>query len=272
MSLSRPKRSCAPRVLAADREQLAWVRSDRMGAEEIAFSQHLSLAETLRPDICTPGTIDVIAANDLALHWVQTPPASLASFRELRLVALARCTQLFGGSPDDWRVGADWHATRPFVCVALPLERVVPVEQQLAALKLAARWHSAWSVLVCGVRPQTFPNDGWCALRSPSRVLLWHCRRSQVDRVAAWACDAREASATAALRAAQQMTIEMSRTGDSSEEPLHWMDLVADRPVADGELAHVIPVKHDSRFAGTVPLHSNEAAAALALQPLLGTR
>jgi hypothetical protein len=260
-------------VLAVDRAQLAWIREGGTGACAMESWPYRDASAAQWQDAfgdAKPGFIDAIACNDLALHWVQAPPASVASFAELRQVVQARCAHHYGGAAGDWRVAADWHARRPFVCVALPQDVVLPIEQRLAEFKLVPRWHSAWSVLNCGA-PQTFPSDGWSAVRSPARVVLWHCRDAQVDCMATWPVNAQEGTASAARRAVQQMQVEISRAAHSGGEVLHWMDLVADDAEPAGELPGVVPVRRDGRLAVMTPGLAGEAAAALALRALVGS-
>jgi hypothetical protein len=152
--------------------------------------------------------------------------------------------------------------------VALPQDVVVPIEERLAEFKLVPRWHSAWSVLNCAA-PHTFPSDGWSAVRSPARVVLWHCRDAQLDCMATWPVDAQEPTASAARRAVQQLQVEISRSARSGSEVLHWMDLVADDAIPAGELPGVVPMPRDGRLAAITPGLSSEAAAALALRALV---
>lgn len=273
MSRSLSDRANVSRVIAIDRAQLAWTRDSGTDASAVtSWSYRNASAAQWQHAFrnAKPGVIDVIAGNDVALHWLQAPPASAASFYELRLVAQARCAQLYGGAPGDWKVGADWHATRPFVCAALPQDVILSIEQRLAEFKLVPRWHSAWGVLNSGA-PQDFPTDGWSAVRSPARVVLWHCRDAQIDCMATWPVDAQEGTDSAARRAIQQMQVEISRAGHADGEVLHWMSLVADAAAPAGELAEVVPIRREGRLAAMTLDSASEAAAALALRALLGS-
>ena len=51
--------------------------------------------------------VDVIVANDVAVHWLQNPPPGVRSLNELRDVAGARCAHLFGGAPSHWHLAGD---------------------------------------------------------------------------------------------------------------------------------------------------------------------
>jgi len=271
VSRSQPEAGHAPRVLALDQARLAWMQQESSGASTVANWSHRNdsaapLQEALGK--VKPGFIDVIAGNDVAIHWVQTPPASLTSFEELRLVAGARCAHLYGGVPNDWHIAGDWHPARPFVCSALPRDVVLLIEQRLAEFKLVPRWHSAWSLLSCAVA-RAFASDGWSAVRSPARVVLWHCSGAQVDGMTTWPVDAHEDTASAARRARQQVRLEMSRSGHAGDGDLHWLDLAADDPQPPLDVLGVSALKRDPRIDGVRGTVPSEAATALALRKLL---
>lgn len=269
MSRSRPSRAARRPALAVDRHQLAWTRDSAAGNPLFGSCPYVrEPAPELRDAVegLRRGLIDIVAGNDLALHWVQTPPASLASFAELRLVAQARCVRLHGGTASEWRIAADWRADRPFVCAALPETVCAQIEQLLSPYKLVPRWHSAWSVLSSGMS-KGLPADGWSAVRSPARVVLWHCRDAQVDCMASWGVDPQQSGADAAQTALQHKQLEIARAGHADEGGLHWLDLgngKDDSPAADG----LLPIQLDRelpRNRGTAP---SEAGAALAIWSL----
>lgn len=225
MSLWRPKssRRSARAAWGLDARELAWrPTSEAAGAVRRATHAEASQALAQLP----PGSgVDVIAGNDVAVHWLQMPPASVASLDELRLVAAARCAHLYGGAPRDWWVAADWNATVPFVCAALPYSTVNPLQQKLAAAGVAARWHTAWGV-ACGCDANTFPADGWSALRSPHRVLLWHCREGRVDCLNMQGVAPGTTDEDANAQALRQIRIEGMRDASLVSETLHWVSMV----------------------------------------------
>ena len=100
------------------------------------------------------------------------PAGSVASLPELQLVAAARCAHLYGESPHDWWMAADWSATRPFVCAALPRALTAPLQQALDAAGVSARWHTSWSV-ACGDARQhvSLRSDGAPCARRPGSFL-----------------------------------------------------------------------------------------------------
>ena len=132
--------------------------------------------------------VEAIAANELAVHWLQQPPQAIQSLQELRLVAQARCAHLHGGRPDDWWVAGDWTVDRPFVCAALPRAVVQPLQDRCDRQGIRVRWHTVWSLLARH-RPASLPNEGWCGMRTASRALLWHCKDGQVTTLTGFAID-----------------------------------------------------------------------------------
>jgi hypothetical protein len=99
-------------------------------------------------------------------HWLQTPPAQVASLGELRGVAQARCSQLFGAAPatgsdaTGWSVSAHWHASQAFICTALPTAWAqalgAPPATQSASHDLVA--------LALQHYRASIPSTGWLAL------------------------------------------------------------------------------------------------------------
>lgn len=223
-------------VWGMDAQALAWRTAEgSVQLGELAEAGRAALAATQAAP-----HVDVIASNALAVHWVQQPPSSARGLEELKLVARARCAHLYGGTPTDWWIAGDWSSRRPFVCSALPRALAEPVQRTCEAQGVRVRWHSAWSVM-CSARARSFPADGWSAMRSPQRVMLWHCTRGQVDALSGVSTTP-EAS-RAELDAALQLQIKLESVGGGGAQPVHWADTKASR---------------------------NEAAAALLLADLLG--
>jgi hypothetical protein len=265
VSLSPPERSPIDRVLALDLEHLAWVQNGGAAARVMSWPYREASTAPLKDAMgaVRPGPVDLIVCNDTALHWLQAPPTSVSSFAELQLVAGARCAHLHGGSPADWRIAADWQTSRPFMCAAVPQDTALKIEQALSELNLKPRWHSAWSVLCCAAT-RILPPNGWSAVRTPTRVMLWHCRAGRVDCFAAWAVSPTEGSASAARRAIQQMHVENARSGHTGADALHWLDFVDRNALCAGELSGVTAV-WDARLDAAPDTDRSEAAVALAL-------
>jgi hypothetical protein len=110
----------------------------------------------------------LVFAPSMLRHWLQTPPAQIASLRELRDVANARCNQLFGAAPSTnndstgWSVSAHWHASQPFVCSALPAAWTQALETQTPAFAFSAQ-HDVVG-LVLQHTHAAIPRTGWLAL------------------------------------------------------------------------------------------------------------
>ncbi|MES3001255.1 MAG: hypothetical protein V4787_11245 [Pseudomonadota bacterium] len=214
-----------------DARDLAW-RPAQEAAGEVRRAPHAVAWPQALAQLDPGATVAVIAANDIAVHWLQTPPASVSSLDELRLVAAARCAHLHGGAPGDWWIAADWNATLPFVCAALPYSAVTPWQRKLATAGISAHWHTAWGV-ACGSVANTFPDDGWSALRGPTRFLLWHCRAGRVDCLGMQSMSPGTSDEDANAQALRQIRIEAMRDPSLSGEPPHWVNITAGGTDAD---------------------------------------
>jgi hypothetical protein len=207
-----------------DAHRLAWRSAGEGGAPQSAVH-----ADALAPALAqlpTGASVDLIAGNDIAVHWLQTPPASVTSLDELRLVAAARCAHLYGGSPQDWWIAAEWNATNPFVCAAVPHAVTAPLREKLADAGVHARWHTGWGV-ACTDRANTFPAEGWSALRSPTRMLLWHCRQGRINSLGSQSVSPDMTDHDGAAQALQQARLEALRDTSLSDGPVHWVTLAA---------------------------------------------
>lgn len=183
-------------------------------------------APTLTKQLVPRARVDMIVADDVAVHWLQTPTAGVQSLGELRQIAAARCAHLFGGVPAGWWVAGDWSATRPFVCAGLPLERVGPLQRALTEAGAQATWHTAWGLL-CSTQASTFPDDGWSALRSAGRVAVWRCRQGRVTALSSLNLGAQADAAEADDAVARLLRIEAARDPALVCGPVHWADLHA---------------------------------------------
>lgn len=259
-------------VLGVDRQSIAWAHRDAAGLGHMASRSWLAdpaaavravLAEC--GEIIRHAPVDAIVAGDVARHWLQTPPSKLVSFEELRLVARARCALLYGQTSADWLVVGDWQATRSFVCAALPVALMESLQQAFQAQGVTVRWHTAFSLL-CATQSHTFPADGWSAIRSPTKVMLWHCSHGYVDGLAELAVGIDESRESVVTRALLQMRIDASRMENLVPSLLHWFDLTdaENRSVPRG-----VKLVGLSILPRLVRNGLSESAFALLLRPLM---
>jgi hypothetical protein len=266
-----PEMTRSPRlVVAVDREELAWPEHGASDPPRILHRDWRAdpggaVADALGPAPRGKTGLDLIAASDLAMHWLQAPPRSLASFAELRLIAQSRCTHLYGGSAGDWWVAGDWRADISFVCAALPTSALLPLHNAFAARGVQTRWHLSWSLLGTA-RAGAFPSRGWSAVRSPRQVLLWHCSGGRVDALSAVRLSATESSADAVSRTLRHMRLAAPQVADLMPDSLSWLDLTAPHGAAPHG-ANAIRIEGICRDANAA---ATEAAAALTLRNLIG--
>lgn len=211
MSRWRPSRRARPALCGIGAASIAWRDA---GALRLADP-----AEAASAFAAMSGTIDVVAGNDLAVHWMQQPPAAVRSLQELQLVAAARCAHLHGGAPTDWWVAADWSLRHPFVCAALP--RATTARLQERARGASLRWHTAFGIVVeRGAR--SLPDEGWSALRTPLRVLLWHCTRGRADALTGFAVAPDAPHAAVEAQVGVHLQLEAAASDSPVDQRLHW--------------------------------------------------
>ena len=114
--------------------------------------------------------VHVVAGSSVARHWLQIAPPGLRSLSELQALVQSRADQLFGGDAE-WVVAADWHATRPFLCAALPRE-VDRLASSIARSR-GATSHLATSLSLALIQhARRLPADGWAVLHEPEALHL----------------------------------------------------------------------------------------------------
>lgn len=123
--------------------------------------------------------VHLVAGSGLARHWLQSAPPGLRTLSELRELVQSRADQLFGGDPG-WVVAADWHATRPFLCAALP-QGVERLASAVARTRRATP-HLATSLsLALAQHARSLPVDGWAVLHEPEALHLLYFSTGQLE-------------------------------------------------------------------------------------------
>lgn len=90
------------------------------------------------------GAVTVTVADEIARYVVLTLPAALESLGDARLWLAMRFEQIYGESPADWRIEADWHPGRPVLVCALPnvlLQGLQPLGVQSIAPAFLRIWN-----------------------------------------------------------------------------------------------------------------------------------
>lgn len=265
MSLWPPRfrAPAATLALGLDLRQLAWIKGESAAAE-ISTADHAEGVIAALVDAPDGAQLDIIAAADVAKHWLQVPPSSVRSLRELKLVAAARCAHLYGGSAGDWWVTGDWNSRRPFACAALPHSVAAPLASQFATRRGRVRWRTTWAI-ACSAFPAEFPADGWSALVSPAHAVVWHCRNGDVNCMGTVAIDPLASQPQRAEFVLQHIEVESRRCTDAPVANVHWLDLTGRKFEGSMPRIHWI-----LRGANGVHATGSEAAAAIRLHRLPG--
>lgn len=70
--------------------------------------------------VAAQGSVTVTVADELARYMVVTPPAGLETLQDARAWLAMHFEQVYGESPADWRIEADWRPGRAMLVCALP--------------------------------------------------------------------------------------------------------------------------------------------------------
>lgn len=99
-------------------------------------------------------------------YWLLELPAGVAGLRDGELLLNARFEALYGQSPADWLIRADWQAGKPMLACALP--RSLP--QALAGFRIT----TLQPALVADWNRSRLPATGvWCAATGGVLTLLY---------------------------------------------------------------------------------------------------
>lgn len=132
--------------------------ADAPGYEGIAAGVRQLLSEAG----CARWNASVVLADDLARMWQVAPPPASARLADLEAAAALRFQALYGDSPANWKLAADWDVAAPFLAAAMP-------RQLLALLEQAAREQQ---VRLVEITPQFIA--GWNQWRKALRPGAWY--------------------------------------------------------------------------------------------------
>ena len=104
-------------------------------AHEVELLCH-TLQQALQASGCTKLTSDIILADGWARYFMVAPPKNVANMVDCRAAASMRFHQLYGESPSDWQIHAEWDVNHPFLACALPNKLLAQIEQSISLQKL----------------------------------------------------------------------------------------------------------------------------------------
>ncbi len=88
--------------------------------------------------------VQLVLADDLVRMWRVVPPATASRLADLEAAAGLRFQSLYGESPANWQISADWSASAPFFAAAVPRDL-------LKLLQLVAQEHA---LHIVSIEPQ----------------------------------------------------------------------------------------------------------------------
>lgn len=206
-----------------------------MASGHVLTGEHSTLAQAIAP-LHSGDMLDVIVASDVAVHWLQAVPQSVASLAELRRAAAARCVQLFGATAGGWRVAGDWQTRQPFPCAAFPHSFADRIARAARTPESRIRW-STGPMTALARSGNGLPPQGWTCLRTASTMALWHATLGRIDRLAILRVDPRQGEPEVRRQAGLHIALIHARDGLKSSETIHWVEAPADACAPDSVLA-----------------------------------
>lgn len=244
--LTKLKLCPALQTIAIGSSGAAWmtpVAGQKIQLHSVAWQeqQTASLAiESLlrRLSIERTSAVQWVAAPSLLKHWLQEPPDHVQSLSELHAVSHHRAQHLFGsvqpfsttGQATSWNISADWHASRSYLCAALPQNWAAPLMGKESMQDTIVVSNKASAIvsplqLVFSKFQKQFPSHGWLAVVAANALYLMNFKNKQCVHF-------RSLQLAIDLKIEELQTIalvewrrDMLRTQQNSEQ-LHWLCLM----------------------------------------------
>ena len=107
----------------------------------------------------------IVLSDSLARLWMVEPPINASSMSDLQAATAARFQTLYGETPSQWLIQADYQPDRPFLAVAMP-------NAWLEALLMVKR---DFNMKIIEIAPQSvIAYNRWCHLLQPGSWLVNH--------------------------------------------------------------------------------------------------
>jgi hypothetical protein len=244
--LTKLKLRPALQTIAIGSSGAAWmtpVAGQKMQLHSVMWQEQQTAEQAIesllrRLSIERSSAVQWVVAPSLLKHWLQQPPDHVQSLNELHAVSHQRAQHLFGsvqpssmsGQASTWLVSADWHASRAFLCAALPQNWAAPLmgkesmQDTIVVSNKASAIVSPLQLILSKFQKQ-FPSHGWLAVVTANTLYLMNFKNKQCVHFHSLqlAIDLKiEELQTIALVEWQR---DMLRTQQNSEQ-LHWLCLM----------------------------------------------
>jgi len=226
-----------PNLLAITEQAAARLDRGRTIDEAVAVQIDWSAAvaesaAALQPLVA--GTLDAVLDDRLVRYFVVTPPEGTASLDELRSVATVRLGELFGSDPRTYEIAADWRASGPFLCCAVPRALKVALAQATQGSRGSVASMVPLFVRVANSLSAARRHAGWIVVRAAGWITAANVERGAIRVIRSGALDANRPLspwlAQLALTCGQPVGTPVVLDSDQPQElPAAWHVLPADR-------------------------------------------
>lgn len=110
----------------------------------------LQLRTVLSDARCAGRPARIVLADEWVRLFMVTPPHNTGRLQDCQAAAALRFQTLYGASPSDWQLGADWDAQHPFLACAIPQTllaalRQIAHEQRLKLVSIEPYFVAVWN-------------------------------------------------------------------------------------------------------------------------------
>jgi hypothetical protein len=146
----------------------------RLTVEDAAAPERVAtrLGNTLAEAGCKGRPATLIFADEWTRLFMVVPPQNTIRLQDCRAAAEMRFQVLYGESPEDWYIEADWNAHHPFLACAIPrklqnaLHRSV-AEHRVTLIEMVPQFIAAWNRRYSLIRP-----DAWFGIAQADMLTL----------------------------------------------------------------------------------------------------
>jgi hypothetical protein len=179
----RPKRirvGISPSSVVVTTTQGLWRQTNQIiagrsvPADKMGVFQHLCdmLSGMVTEHGLQGSTASIVMSDALVRQWLVDPPSNVGSLDDLRAAAASRFQSLFGESPVQWDIRADWQSGRPFVAAALPQVYVQALNTTLKACSLQADSICSQTVVALNRWGSRLAGGSWLVLYQDGRATI----------------------------------------------------------------------------------------------------
>ena len=227
--------------------------------------------ESLRPESVPNGAkLRVVVADQWCRAWLVTPPTNALGLEDCRSAAVARFEALYSEPIDGWTLSADWHASDPFIAMAIPKQLMQELQESCERGQIQLQEMLPHSIAVWNGQCQHLQAGDWLAVMHHHTLTLLNAQSEQRTAMRSLALGRESFESASGLTAL--LSREAMRSGWSAPPRVHlagdipaaWWEDQAGAPRIVAVDRGLMPAGIDSAAPDAISIAQLAAAGALA--------